>query len=175
MPGILSTFLPTPLHPAVVHLPMALAVLLPVFAVGGLIAVQRGAPALRAWGIVLSLFAAVSLSAWVSMETGEDEEEKVERVVPETALETHEEAAEQFLWLSLGVLTVAAAGVLNGRAGSAARLIATVGSLATLAMGYRVGHSGGALVYTHGAARAYAPQPSSGSVLPARASDEHDQ
>jgi hypothetical protein len=34
-----------------------------------------------------------------AMSTGEREEERVERVVPEAALSTHEAAAEQFIWL----------------------------------------------------------------------------
>jgi hypothetical protein len=53
--------LPDPLHPAVVHLPMALAVLIPALA----------------------------------LETGKDEEDRVERVVSEDLIEAHEEAAER--------------------------------------------------------------------------------
>lgn len=155
MTGTLASLIPTPLHPAVVHLPMALAVLVPVFAVGALIAVRRRATPMRSWSIAVAMFLALSASAWASIETGEDQEEKVEQVVPEVAFETHEEAADAFLWLSVAVLGVATVGLLKGKIGGPARILATVGSAALLVAGYRAGHSGGALVYTHGAASAY--------------------
>jgi uncharacterized membrane protein len=151
----LSSFIPTPLHPAIVHLPMALVVLLPVFAVVALVAVHRGARPLRSWGVAAAMFAALSISAWASMETGEDQEDAVETIVPDAALDTHEDAAEQFLWLSVAVLGVAGVGLLGGRVGSTARVVATAGALGLLVAGYRVGHSGGELVYRHGAATAY--------------------
>lgn len=151
----LSNLVPNPLHPAVVHLPIALTVLVPAFAVGALVAIRRGALPVRAWGITTALLATLSLSAWVSLETGADQEDRVERVVTEQAIHSHEEAAEAFLALSLLVLVIAGAGLLNGRIGTGARLAATVGTLALIVAGYRVGHSGGALVYQHGAASAY--------------------
>lgn len=155
MLAALSNLVPNPLHPAVVHLPIALTVLVPAFAVGALVAIRRGARPVRAWGITTALLATLSLSAWVSLETGADQEDRVERVVTEQAIHSHEEAAEAFLALSLLVLVIAGAGLLNGRIGTGARLAATVGTLALIVAGYRVGHSGGALVYQHGAASAY--------------------
>jgi uncharacterized membrane protein len=160
----LGSLIPTPLHPAVVHLPMALAVLVPVFAVVALVAVRRGGRPLRTWSVAAAMFAALSVSAWASMETGEDQEEAVETVVPDAALDTHEDAAEQFLWLSVAVLGVAGVGLLDGRVGSTARVLATAGSLGLLAAGYRVGHSGGELVYRHGAAAAYVEGATAGGV-----------
>ncbi len=157
----LSNLVPNPLHPAVVHLPIALTVLVPAFAVGALVAIRRGARPVRAWGITTALLATLSLSAWVSLETGADQEDRVERVVTEQAIHSHEEAAEAFLALSLLVLVIAGAGLLSGRVGTGARLAATVGTLALLVAGYRVGHSGGALVYQHGAASAYTTAPNS--------------
>ena len=152
---MLSNLLPNPLHPALVHLPIALTVLVPIFALGSLIALKRGARPLVAWGITTALLAALAGSAWVSLETGEQQEETVESVVPEAAFETHEESAEAFLLLSVAVLGVAAVGLLKNRAGEAARYVAALGTLALVVAGYRVGHSGGALVYQHGAASAY--------------------
>lgn len=155
MPTTLSSLLPNPLHAAVVHMPMALTVLVPIFAIGALIAVQRGARPLRTWGVAAAMFAVLSLSAWASLETGEDQEDTVEVVVPKAALKTHEEAADKFLWLSVGVLGIAAVGLLGGRIGTGARVLATIGSGVLLVAGYNVGHSGGQLVYQHGAASAY--------------------
>jgi hypothetical protein len=139
----------------VVHLPIALTLLVPVFAFGTLVAIRRGARPLRAWGITTALLATLSLSAWVSLETGGDQAERVEEVVPENAIHSHEEGAEAFLTLSVVVLAVAGAGLVQGRIGSAARIAAAVGTLALVVSGYTVGHSGGALVYEFGAANAY--------------------
>ena len=155
--NMLASAIPDPLHPAIVHLPIALAVLVPVFAVGALIAIRRKAPPHGAWGVTVALLLALTASSWVAIETGEDQEERVERVVADAPLGTHEDAADQFLWLSAGVLIVAGVGLLSGRVGTSARILATAGSAALLIAGYRVGHSGGELVYTHGAASAYVP------------------
>ncbi len=155
MNGSFAALLPTPLHPAIVHLPMALAVLVPIFAVAALVAVRRGARPIRAWSITVAMFAALTLSSWVSVETGEDQEDRVESTVPRAAFHAHEDAASLFLWMSAGVLGIAGIGLLASRAGSTARWVATAGSAALLVAGYRVGHTGGAMVYTYGAASAY--------------------
>ena len=157
-----ENLLPTPLHPAVVHLPIALTLLVPVFAVGALIAIKRGAKVLRAWSIAAAMLGALSLSAWVSLETGEDQEEKVEAVVPEQAFETHEEAAQTFFVFSLVVLGIAGVGLVGGTIGTAARYTAALGTLGLVVAGYNVGHSGGNLVYKYGAASAYT-QPANGT------------
>jgi uncharacterized membrane protein len=148
--------LPEPLHPAVVHFPIVLAVLLPIFAAGGLWAIRRGVAPIRAWALPTALAAALAASAWVALETGEAQEDRVERVVAERVLHQHEEAAERFLVLAGIVLLMAGAGLVHGRIGSAARYAATVGTLVLLVSGYQVGDAGGRLVYEHGAASAYA-------------------
>lgn len=163
---MLSNLLPTPLHPAVVHLPIALTLLVPLFAIGALIAIHRGAKVLRTWSLAAAMLAALSLSAFVSLETGEDQEEKVEAVVPEQAFETHEEAAQAFFILSLGVLGVAGLGLVGGKVGTASRYLAAAGTLALVVAGYNVGHSGGRLVYTYGAASAYVDTPSTRVAQP---------
>jgi uncharacterized membrane protein len=155
MTGTLASLIPAPLHPAIVHLPMALAVLVPLFAVGAVVAIRRGVRPMRAWAVALAMFAALSASSWVSLETGEQQEDRVESAVPRAALHGHAEAAEVFLTLSGCVLLVAGVGLLSTRAGSVARGLATVGSVALLVAGYEVGHTGGALVYSYGAANAY--------------------
>ena len=147
--------LPDPLHPALVHFPIVLAVLLPLVAVGALYAIRRGAMPSRAWLLPLATAAALSLSAWVAVETGEREEEAVEEVVPESSLHQHEEFAERFLLLSAAILALTAAGLIRGTAGRVARLGAVAGSLGLVALGVQVGHSGGTLVYRDGAASAY--------------------
>jgi uncharacterized membrane protein len=96
-------------------------------------------------------------SAWLATETGEDEEERVEKVVAERHIEDHEERAERLLIASGIVLLVIGAGLAPGRAGALARPLGFALALAVAALAADVGHSGGRLVYEHGAASAYLP------------------
>lgn len=144
-----------PLHPLVVHFPIVLAVLLPISALGALWAIRKGTTPRFTWAIPVAMAAALTFSAWAASETGEREEDRVERVVGERALHGHEEAAERFLVLSGVLLVVATIGFVPRIIGEAARLVATVGAVGLLAAGVQVGHSGGELVYRHGAASAY--------------------
>ena len=147
--------LPNPLHPAIVHFPLVLAFLFPLFAAAGVLAIRRGAVARRAWLLPTAFAIAVAGSAWLSVQTGEAQGERVERVVGEQPMESHEEVAEAFLAMSVAVAGIAMAGLIAGFAGQAARMLTMVGSLALIGMAIRVGHTGGQLVYRHGAANAY--------------------
>lgn len=147
--------LPDPLHPALVHFPIVLTFLLPLAAFGALWYGRRNPGARTGWMLTTALAGALTASAWVAVETGEGEEELVERVVPDAPLDAHEEAAERFLLLSGGVLLLAGAGLLRGRIGTAARLATAAGSVGLVVAGALVGHSGGELVYRHGAAAAH--------------------
>jgi uncharacterized membrane protein len=162
--------LPNPLHPAVVHFPIVFVVILPIFAAGALWAIRRGTLPRRAWSIPLLIAGALAISAFVATRTGEAGEEKVEDVVSETALHTHEEAAERFLVLSGVLLVIAGFGLLRNNLGSAARLVTTVGSLGVLAAGIQVGAAGGELVYKHNAASVYSTNVAAGEQEAA----EHD-
>ena len=144
-----------PLHPVVVHFPIVLSVLLPISALAALWAIRKGTTARWAWALPVAVAAALTASAWVATETGEREEDRVERVVGERALHGHEEAAERFLVLSGVLLAVAAVGFVPRTVGEAGRLLTVAGAVGLLAAGVQVGHSGGALVYRHGAASAY--------------------
>ena len=146
---------PDPLHPAVVHLPLALAVLIPLLALAAAFVVQRGWLPTRGWAAIVLLQALLVGTTWLALESGEGEEDRVERIVAERHIESHEEAAERFLALGVAGLIVAASGLLAGRAGAIQRVATVVLSLIVLASAFAVGRSGGELVYTHGAANAY--------------------
>ena len=87
-----------PLHPKLVHLPIALAVLMPVLTGVLWIALLRGWLPLRAWLLAVGAQVLLLGSSVLAMRSGENDEERVERLVPEAALEAHEEAAERFTW-----------------------------------------------------------------------------
>jgi uncharacterized membrane protein len=158
-----------PMHPLVVHFPIVLVMLLPISVLAALWVIRKGTTPRRAWALPVALAAALSVSAFAAVETGENEEDRVERVVGEAALHGHEEGAERFLVLSGVLLLVATVGFVPGTIGRAARIVTAVGAAGLVAAGAQVGHSGGTLVYEHGAASAYA--------TPADAvasSDDHD-
>lgn len=147
--------LPNPLHPAIVHFPIVLAFLLPILAAGAAWAIHRGASPRRAWAFPVAGAVALALSAWVAVETGEAQDERVERVVAEQPLSAHEEMAETFLAASAGLAAVAAVGLFGGLAGRAGRIVTAAGAVALVVAAARVGHTGGELVYRYGAANAY--------------------
>jgi len=166
--------LPNPLHPAVVHFPIVLAVLAPLVAAGALWAIRRGVPSRRAWSVPALLLGALVLSGWVAAQTGEREEDRVERVVSERPIHAHEEAAELFVYATAGVLAIALVGLLPGAAGRAGRALGTVGTVALVVVGWNVGHTGGELVYRYGAAQAYSA-PRAGGADVVRASRDEDR
>jgi uncharacterized membrane protein len=149
-----------PLHPAIVHLPLALAVLMPILAAGFTWALWTGRAGPRAWIVIIALQGLLAASAFVAMRTGEADEDRVEAVVAKRVIHEHEEMAEQFLlatgvtWMLSGVV------LLGGRRQVVTRSLAVCTVAATMAvagLGLRVGHAGGELVYVHGAGAAYAP------------------
>jgi uncharacterized membrane protein len=148
--------IPDPVHPAVVHFPIALALIAPLVAGATAWAIHTMRLRRAAWLGVVILQAALVASAWLAFETGEREEDRVERVVAERHIDAHEQAAQRFLWLSGATLALAAAGMLAPPVGGAARWLALAASLAVVAAVAAAGHSGGELVYRHGAAAAYA-------------------
>ena len=151
--------LPDPLHPAVVHFPVALSALTPLFAALILLAIRSGRLPAQSWAMVVLLQALLFGSAWLAHETGHDEEERVEKVVDEALVEEHEEAADWVEWLSGAGLAVALLGLARGALGGWTRAGTLALSLLTLAAAVRTGHLGGELVYRHGAASAYLEAP----------------
>jgi len=151
--------LPDPLHPVVVHFPIVFAALLPWIALGVAFATARGWLPRRAWaGVVLSA-ALVAGAGWMAEETGEDQMKRVEKVVAKDLVERHAERAEYFVELAVVTALLAAGGLLGGTIGRVARVATAVASLAVLGAVVLTGKSGGELVYKHGAANAYLPEP----------------
>jgi len=151
--------LPDPLHPAVVHLPIALAVLTPLFALLAALAIRARAVPQRTWLAVVLLQVLLVGSGWLAEQTGHDQEERVEKVVAERHVEEHEENAERFLIAGGVTLALVGCGLLAGTAGGVARAVSVAATLIVLAAAVPLGHSGGELVYRHGAANAYIDGP----------------
>jgi uncharacterized membrane protein len=148
----------TPLHPAIVHLPLGVSLVIPLIALALTVALWRGRLPAGVWGLVVGLQVLVVGGAGFAMRTGEQEEDRVEHVVAKKLIHEHEEKAEAFmgsawavLFLSAGVLFVRSKPTVM-RALCAAT---TVGAVAMAGLGVNAGRAGGELVYVHGAAKAY--------------------
>jgi peptidoglycan/LPS O-acetylase OafA/YrhL len=136
-------------------MPLALAVLLPIGVLVALWAVRRASSPRPIWAVVVALTLLLAASARLAIQTGESQEDTVERVVAHDPLEEHEEAGERLFLVSAIALGLAAFGLAGGRVGAAARPLMFIGAIAILVAAFSVGKSGGALVYEHGAASAY--------------------
>lgn len=159
--------MPDPLHPALVHLPLGLALVMPLLAAGVALAISRRWVPLRTWIVVVALQAVLVAGGAAAMLTGERDGDRVEKIVGEAPVEAHEERAEYFVWMSGGVLAFAAAALVvpprfaGPLTGYSLGLMVVVAVLAV-----RVGKAGGELVYRHGAARAFAPGAAGGGAAP---------
>jgi uncharacterized membrane protein len=138
------------LHPAVVHVPVGLAVVLPLIAAGLAFARWRGWLRPRSWTVLVALQAMVLAGALVAVETGEALEEHGERIAGERAVELHEEWAEVFAGAAgLALLVFGSVFLVRSPRPLAALLVASVASSVLVAsLAVWTGHLGGRV--THG-------------------------
>ena len=141
-----------PLHPAIVHLPLGLAVVAPVLAFGVALAIRRGLLPRRSWLIVVGLQAVVFAGGLVALRTGQQDEERVEDRVAERVVERHEALAERFVWSAGGTLALGATALALGSHPATATLMAatTLATVVTAGVGVQTGHAGGAIVHGPG-------------------------
>lgn len=147
-----------PWHPALVHFPIALAILTPAVAMGVWFQAHRAAPRVTCGLILVLLQLGVLVSGIVAFKTGEREEHEMAMIVPMEAVHEHEELAEHFLWAA-GVSTVLSVGALiPGAVGGWIGIAYLAATTTTGVLVLPAGKSGGKLVYVHGAASAYTNQ-----------------
>lgn len=144
--------IPSPLHPAIVHLPIGLALAAPFFAAGAMWAIRRGVSRKKAWGLTLVILALLVVTAYIGLATGEADEHVVEAVISERLIDVHEEAGKLFFSITLGVLVAGGVGLASGSVGRTARILTLAGTIAAVVSAWVTGHTGGDLVYRHGAA-----------------------
>jgi hypothetical protein len=150
-----------PLHPAIVHLPIGLALASPLVAGGLALALWKKLLPRRAFAVVVGLELLLLAGGVAALLAGERDSHVVERVVAEKLVDAHEERAEAFLWAA-GVALAASAAVLfvPEAAVVPAAALAAAAALVVAGLGVWTGKAGGELVYVHGAAAAHgAPSP----------------
>lgn len=140
-----------PLHPSLVHVPIALAVIMPLMFLGLFFFIRRGSLPDQAWWIAVLLQVVLVLGAMAAGASGHKEEERVEDAVPHAAIEKHEHMAGAMTGTAIAAFVLAAASLRKTRATSALRIGSILLSFAVFALAGLVGHAGGELVYKHGA------------------------
>lgn len=166
-------------HPKLVHIPIALAVLMPLVAGALALSWWQGGLPRRVWWIAVALQAVLVVSGIAAILSGEADEERVERVVLERLIEAHEASAQAFVVAGAAVFAVMAVAALlrSNRAALWTAAGSTLGTLLVCLFGYRTGQAGGELVYTHGAAQVYTDTTSSRpaqTIPPAPGDDDDD-
>ena len=149
----------TPLHPKIVHIPLALAVILPILNMALTLSWWRQWLPRRVWLISACLHAVMTLGSFVAMQTGESDLDIVEKVVSKSKIAKHEESAELFLWANViaMLLALVAAIAENEKQGLQFAVICTVLSAVGAFLAIEAGDYGGKLVYKYGAGRAFSP------------------
>lgn len=143
-----------PLHPMVVHIPLALAIIAPFIMAIISWAVVRGKWRPSTWWMVVLLQGTIFVSALIATQLGERDEELVETVVAEQVIEIHEEWGQKMAWSS-GFLLAAAILPLFFKKRALPFALVTILSLVSLFLALKTGHSGGELVYRHAAATVF--------------------
>ena len=76
-----------PLHPIAVHFPIVLGVLLPFLAILLWWAIKKLQWSPKVWALVSAVALVYSLTAVTAVQLGEEDEEKVEKVISEQVIE----------------------------------------------------------------------------------------
>jgi uncharacterized membrane protein len=175
-----------PIHPQIVHFPLALTFILPILILIFALMIKTHKMAPQTWLIIIGLQLATTVSGYISMETGENEEDQVEKIVTKKFIQEHEERAEVFVGVTVLALVVSVASFfLIKEVQFYAHVLVVVISVISGFFAYRTGKSGGELVYHHGAASVYLnnadavkrdlqPVSEAGPTVPAPLGEEND-
>lgn len=167
-----------PLHPAIVHVPLGLAFVMPLVAIGVWLAVRRGRLPRSAFAVVAALQLVVAGAGFAAMAAGDREAKRVASVVGKDVVETHEDRAEAFVWTAAAVAAVSIALLfVPDRFVTAGAALTAAGTLAVVALAYATGEAGGEIVYRRGGAAVYAngaPPPAAARGAQARHDRDHD-
>ncbi len=142
-----------PLHPMLVHFPIVLAIIIPLAMITAIVLSKKTENHRKVWAIIFSLCLFLTVSSFIAGEAGENEEERVEKIVTKQAFEEHEEAAEVFTWATILPLLLAGLIMFKNNLPLKGGAVASAFLVAGLAM--QAGHAGAELVYKHNAGSAY--------------------
>ncbi len=146
-----------PLHPTIVHLPIVLTFLLPILILIFAWSIRAGKMSKELWLVLIGFQILVTGTGYLSLETGETDEEKVSAVVGKKIIHEHEESAEVFVGTTVVALAASiAVWFLQPGLQNKARFIVALISLLPVFFAWRTGILGGEIVYKHGGGSAHA-------------------
>jgi uncharacterized membrane protein len=144
-----------PLHPAFVHVPLGIAMILPLVAAAVTIAVWKGKLPRSALALVTGLQLLLAGSGFIAMALGHREEKAAAQVAPHDDIEAHEEAGETFVWVAVGVLALSVLPlVVPARRTPVVAAVVIAGTLVVAGLAVNAGEKGGHLVFEYGAGAA---------------------
>lgn len=148
-----------PWHPLVIHFPIALTFILPVLTVAFAWLIKTNRMSSKAWLIVVAFQFSTTATGYLALETGDHDEESVEKVVAKPLIQRHEEAAEIFVGSTVVALVLGIA-VFFLRYEYQFKVQLSVAALALLScyLVYQTSRLGGELVYEHGAGEAFSKE-----------------
>lgn len=146
-----------PLHPSIVHLPLALTFILPAIVLIFAWAIHAGKMSKEMWFVVIGLQILVTSTGYIALETGETDEDKVAAITGKDIIHEHEESAEIFVGMTVISLAAGiAAWFLKPEFQDKARFALILISLIPVFFAWQTGSLGGEIVYKHGGGSAHA-------------------
>jgi uncharacterized membrane protein len=145
-----------PLHPLVVHFPIVLGTLLPIFGILVWWGIKQKVVPQKAWSLVVIFAFVYTVSSLVAVELGEKDEEIVEKIISERVIEEHEEAGELIPWIGGTLFIFSLIGYIRKKSDRLRLTLAILSLLAVYPL-IETGHTGGKLVYKYGAVIAHLP------------------
>jgi len=146
-----------PLHPILVHFPIALGLLAPVILLLVWLGIHKWNWPTRTWSLIPLIYIVLLATSLGAVKTGEIDEEKVEPYLTYGAIEEHEEMGEKIPWVFAALLVLSTTPFLFRSRKKLLMATTLVFSIASIAPIVVTGHTGGELVYKKGAANAHLP------------------
>ena len=145
-----------PLHPFMAHIPLVLALCLPIVLVSSIVFIMKKKISPRIWWLPVVVQITIVIFSYIALETGEAQEDTVLQFVAKPFVQQHENAAEIFSGLGVILLGLMVVVLFVGEnLARNLRFLTAALSLIPLAAGLYAGRLGGAIAYTHGGAEAY--------------------
>jgi len=142
-----------PFHPMIVHFPIVIAIGLPLIMIAVIMLIKKSEHHRNSWRVIFALCFILSVFSFVAHNAGENEEEKVEKIISEATIEKHAEVADIFTWATL--LPLVFSGLLMFKNQTPLKVGAVLSALLVAGLVIKVGHAGAELVYKHNAGRIY--------------------
>ena len=157
-----------PFHATFIHVPIGLALILPLVAGAVAYAYWRGEVRERGWALAVALQGLLVLSVLASIHSGAGDAGRVADIVPARFVAAHRLSGQLFLYGAAATLLVmASALVLRQPALRKAMVVLSLaGTAAVSGLAVRSGRIGAELVYAYGGAQAFQAPPAISTSAP---------